>query len=830
MNLQRLWPLAWRQSLRDSRSAEVRILFTAVLIAVTLSTSLGYLGMHLTASLHQQASEFLGADLLLTGNAPATSEQLELAQTARLTQAQALEFSSVIATDTQFQLSSIKAVSSGYPLRGQLRSKIDAQQAELLGGQPASGEIWAEANLLNRLSLHLGDSVEVGRQKLRLTRILTYEPDQPEDFYSLMPRVIMHLDDVPQTGILQPGSQVRYRMLWTGTPEALNLFRSHITPLLKAGQRLESIQDRRESRIGRALTKAEHYLGLASLTGILLSGIAVALAASRFARRRLDACALLRCLGLSGRATLGLYSLQLLLLGLTAGILGAILGGLFQYLLLSLLEGMLDLPQPSVSIYPAVLGVLSGLIIIAGFALPPLAALGRTPPIRVLRRDTLPTPTSQWLTQGAALIALTLIMWQLSANGFLTAIFALSLLLLAALATGLLWLVVQPVRPALANRALHWRLGLGQLLRHPKASLGQTLAFGLILMTMALVLLLRLELISNWQTQLSSDHPNHFAINLQPAEQRAFSEQIQQIIGQAPQLYPVVRGRLTARNDHPLTSKPDSQGERALRRDLNLTWSQTLPKGNTLVAGSWWPAPSDQRLPYISIDERLAENLGIQLQDILTFDFGDTQLKAQVSSLRQVNWDELQPNFYIIFEPGALDAIASTGMASFRLPTEQDAALVPVVRAFPGMTLIPLADILNRLQSILAQVSLAIELVLLLILAAGLTVLFAGLLASLDERLRQSAVLRALGASRGLLQRARLTEFALMGAASGLVAALGCELSSALLYQWVFRIDWHPHPWLLSLPLLGALLVTVAGLLGTRRVLHTSPLVLLKEG
>ena len=826
----RLFVLAWRQLLRDARAGELRILFCALLIAVASSTAIGYFGARLNGAMLLRATEFLGADLVLNGSAPAAAQQIESGRQLGLEHAQVVEFASVIAGEQGIQLASIKAASDNYPLRGELKSAAQPYGAEQPGGGPQPGEAWAEARLFAALDLQVGQNIEVGNRQLRLTRVLTYEPDRAGDFYSLTPRVLINLQDLASTGVVQPGSRVRYRELWRGASESLARYRQATEATLAPHQRLEDARDGNR-QIGGALGRAERYLNLASLAAVLLAGVAVALSAARFASRRFDAAALLRCLGLSRHEALGLFTLQLAMLGLVASLAGALLGWCGQLILFKLLQGLLPAGVPPGGALPALAGMATGLVALAGFALPPLAALGRVPPLRVLRRDLLPVPPSSWLVYGAALLALGLIMWRLSLDLKLT----LGLLgggLLATLSLGgLLLLGLNALRRVLARASLPWRLGLGQLLRHPLAAAGQSLAFGMILLAMALIALLRGELLETWQSQLPEQAPNHFALNVLPEEREAFAERLAALSPHPAPLYPIVAGRLTLINGEPVRGivSKDSRGERAIRRDLSLTWAAELPEGNRLQAGQWWTQSPPGELPGVSVEAELAQSLRVALGDELTFTVGGMERKARVSSLREVQWDSFQPNFYMIFEPGTLQDLPVTYLTSFYLPPHSEKALVQLARQFPTVTLLQVDALLEQLRSIMAQVSLAIEYVLLFVLAAGLTVLFAGLQATLDERLRQGALLRALGAERHLLLRARRTEFGLLGAASGLLAAVGCELASLLLYRYALELQWHPHPWLLTLPLIGALLVGAAGVWGTRRALNASPLAVLRE-
>ena len=831
MPFTRLCALAARQLMRDARLGEVRVLFFAMIIAVAASTAIGYFSARLNDGMLLRATEFLGADLVLSGSSQAEQAQIERGKQLGLEHAQLVEFASVIATDEAIQLASVKAADSAYPLRGQLKSASALYGAEQISDGPAPGEAWAEARLFAALELEIGDIIEVGAKPLRLTRVLTYLPDEAGDFYSLNPHVLMHLDDLEATGVVQPGSRVRYRELWRGSTEALSVYRAAITDQLAANQRLEDARDGNR-QVGNALSRAERYLNLASLAAVLLAGVAVALSAARFASRRFDASALLRCLGLSRLQALSLFAMQLAILGLSASLLGALLGWLAQQGLFHLLQGLLPAQIPAGGVWPAVAGIATGLVALAGFALPPLAALGRVPPLRVLRRDLLPVPPSSWMVYGAAILALGLIMWRLSLDLVLTFTLIGGGLLAAVLLGGLLLLGLQSLRRLLARAALPWRLGLGQLLRHPLAAAGQILAFGLIILAMALIALLRGELLDTWQDQLPEQAPNHFALNVLPDDKDAFAARLAELSPHPAPLYPVVRGRLIEINGESvkqLVSK-ESQGERATSRDLSLTWSAELPADNKLMAGQWWSGDTVAELPGVSVESELAKNLQLKLGDRLTFSVGGLNRDAAVSSLREVDWDNFQPNFYMIFEPGTLADLPVTYLTSFYLPPRQERQLVELARAFPSVTLLQVEALLAQLRSILAQVTLAVEFVLLFVLAAGLAVLFAGLQATLDERIRQGALLRALGAERKVLQQARRAEFGLLGAASGLLAAIGCELISFLLYRYAFELQWQPHFWLMLLPLAGALLVGAAGVLGTRRALNVSPLTVLREG
>jgi putative ABC transport system permease protein len=831
--LARLLSLAARQLLRDARAGELRVLFFALIVAVAASTAIGYFGSRLNSAMLLRATEFLGADLILSGSTPAKPEQIEAGTALKLDHSQIVIFSSVVATDNGIQLASVKAVDAAYPLRGELKSADAPYQPEVTGGEPGPGEAWAEARVLVALNLKVGDSIDVGSTTLKVTRVLTYEPDRAGNFYSLTPRVMINMADLEATKVVQPGSRVSFRDLWRGTPQQLAVYRKAIEPALAPNQKIDDARDGNQ-QIGGALGKAERYLNMASLVAVLLAGVAVALSAARFAVRRFDASALLRCLGLSRNEALVLFSLQLAMLGIAASVAGALLGWFAQLGLFYLLENLLPAAVPPGGWLPALAGIGTGLVALAGFALPPLAALGRVPPLRVLRRDMLPIPASTWLVYGAALLALGLIMWRLSLDLILTFALLGGGLIAAVVLGGILLLALQSLRRLLANASLPWRLGLGQLLRHPMAAAGQSLAFGLILLSMGLIALLRGELLDTWQNQLPKDAPNYFALNILPAERDHFAERMGQLSTHSAPLYPMIPGRLMSINGEAVSKfvTKDSRGENATQRDLNLTWAANLPEGNTITEGQWWnneQAPTDA-IPGVSVETKLAKSLNMKLGDTLSFVIGGATHEVRVTSLRDINWDTFQPNFFMIFQPGTLKDVPTTYLTSFYLAPGNDQQIVELSRAFPAVTILQVEALLEQLRSILDQVTLAVQYVLLFVLAAGLAVLFSGLQATLDERIRQGALLRALGANRALLIKARRIEFGLLGAVSGVLAALGCEVVSFALYRYAFNLEWHPHAWLLVLPLIGALLVGGAGVFGTRRALNASPLTVLREG
>lgn len=829
--------LAWRLLRREWRAGELSVLLGALLIAVTISTAISLFTQRLERSMTDRAAEFLGADLVVSSRSPLPDDYADQATALGLNLSQQIEFSSVMASDTQMQLSSVKAVDSAYPLRGELRIRTTAFGEEApVQSVPSPGQLWLEPRLLSQLGLQIGDSLDVGYASLRISALLTYEPDRASDFYSLTPRVLMNLSDIDATGIVQPGSRVSYRLLLSGERSALSRYRNWIEPILAVNQRLSGVDDGNR-QVGNALSRANQFLGLASIAAIILAGVAVALSSGRFAIRHFDSSALLRCMGLQRRQVLQLFTLQLLYLGAIATIAGLALGLLVQWGLMQLLADLLPPQLPAPGIVPLLVGAATGISALLGFALPPLLRLGNVAPLRVLRRDLEPMPASSWLIYGLALTVLSLLMWQFTGDLSITLAMLFGGAVAALLLGTLAWLLLRAVAGRLRNASLAWRLGSGELLKRPAAAATQILSFGLIFMCMLVVLILRTELLSTWQNQLPDDAPNHFVLNILPSEQTAFSAALEQIGARSAPLYPVTPGRLVSINGEPVrteVTKEDrnrDRGTRAINRDLSLTWSAALPVDNALREGQWWPDAHSGAGANISIEAELADSLGIQLGDQLGFVIEGRSLDARVSSIREVQWDNFTPNFYMIFAPGDLDGMPATLLTSFYLPSEQRAALRGLSHQFPAMTLLEVGPLLAQIRDILQQVTLAVEYVLVFVLLAGLAVLFAALQATLDERLHQGALLRTLGAGRPLLRRASWMEFLLLGLLAGLMAVVAAELATWALYRFALNLDWAPHLllWLIT-PALAAALIGCAGVWGTRAVLQQSPMRLINRG
>ncbi len=821
--------LALKQLWREWVSGELRLLLIALVVAVTATCAVGFFTDRVERALVRQSSEFLAADLVMRSARPAQDDLRAQATSRGLAYSEQLIFPSMLAAGDAMLLASIKVVDAAYPLRGLLHiADQPGAPTRTVHSGPVAGEAWLEPRLLDSLQLAIGDEVELGRTRLRVSAVLMQEPDRSGGLFSLQPRALINRADLDASGVIQPGSRVSYRYLFSGPESEIPNLQRWLTPRLKPGQRVISV-DEDNPTLGKTLSRARSYLNLSGMLAVVMAGAAIAMSARRYSTRHLDGAALLRCFGLSQRQILQLHACQLLIAGTAACVLGVLLGWLAQFGLLALLSNLLPQALPAAGITPALVGFLTGILVLIGFALPPLLSLARVPPLRVLRRELLPLPAAAWLVYGLAATLILGLMWYYSNSLNLTLVVAagggLVSLVLAITGWGLLALIRRIPGP------LTWRLAHRNLQRHRHATLSQLLAFGITLGAMALILLVRSDLLDTWQSQLPAEAPNHFLINIQPHEQQPLADYLQQqAIGHSG-IYPMVRGRLEAINGAAATKRlpPDSPGRRALTRELNLTWASELAADNRIESGRWWHA-SDAGKPLISLEQSLARDLNVGLGDRLRFSFGTATLEAEVISLRSLDWGSLRPNFYVIFPPGGLEGLPASFITSFYLPQERQQQLTGLMQQFPTLTLLEVERLLGNIRLIVAQVSLAVEYVLLFVLAAGLTLLGTALASSLDQRLQEGALLRTLGANSATLRSLLVQEYLLLGAIAGLLAALLDEAVLFGLYRIVLDLPYRPNPilWLATITT-GAGLVGLSGYIATRRVLAQSPLRVLRE-
>ncbi|MFZ5841976.1 MAG: ABC transporter permease [Pseudomonadota bacterium] len=827
----KLWRLALATLRREWRSSEIRVLLLALAIGVGSVSTTGFLGDRLDRAITERGGDFLGADAQLSSPTQLDPELLDTdpLKTGSLQQSNGLEFASMLAKGDAFQLASVRAVDGQYPLRGKVVIAPDvAATGTVQKAQPNPGEIFVDGQLLTLLNVMVGDSVEVGAAEFRIAGIVQDEPGRAGAVFGLAPRVFMRLDEVGKTEVVQPGSRVTWLYYFAGEPEVVSAFVKDSKPKLTSSQRLVGGREGSEAVSG-AFARTSKFGSLASLVSLLMATLAVALAARRYALRHFDQAALMRCFGLASADLRSFYALQLLLLGLIGSLMGLLIGYGGHWLLLQSFAPELAERLPPVSPMPVIAGLGSGLLALSGAALPSLLRLSQVPPLRVLRREMVPLTRGAWALVLLSLSLLVLLCWWYAGSVRMVAIFIGALVAFALLLWGLSLVTLQSghLLRKLSPGAL--RFGIAQLLRHRYAASVQLGAFALALLLMGSVALVRTDLIDSWQQQLPPDAPNHFLVNIAPEQNAQVSAFLAERNLNVSRSYAMVRGRLTGKAGKDIKEMvPESAREdNQLRRELNLTWSDELPPNNTITAGEWHASSTTAQ---ISMEDKLAKRLGIQIGDVLTFTIADREISLPVTSFREVKWDSMQPNFFVIFSPGALDGYPASFISAMHVPSEDTTTLPAFVQAFPTVTVIALDRIIRDVQKVIAQVVVAVELLLSFLLLSGVAVLIAALLASLDERRREAVVLRTLGASRGFLQRSLLAEFTLLGLLAGLLAAAGTEGVAALINGQVFDLEARFHPWLwYTAPLLGAVIVALSGLLSTRRIQQVSPAVALRE-
>ena len=821
--------LALRLLFRDGRSGELTILVLALIIAVTSSTAISLFADRLQRTMTTQAAEFLAADLVITSPTPLPEVWHAKAKQLQLARARTAEFSSVLIENDEMLLAGIKAVSSGYPLRGYLKiTDFNYSAEKKVFAGPAPGEAWVEKRILSALNMKLGDTLTVGEKPLLISQLITYEPDKRGDLYSLSPRVMINDQDLPATNILQPGSHVHYFFQYSGESKELSAFNRWTKPHLNPSQRIMDIHEDRPE-LGNALSRAERYLGLSSIVVVLISGVAIAMATRRYSERHFNATAILRCLGCKQSEILWIYTCQFLVLGSVASLVGCLFGWFAQLALFQLLRDLLPQQVADPGAIAVFFGFITGLSILMGFALPPLLRLKRVPPLRVLRRDLAPLPSTAWLVYGLAITVISVLIWRytqdLKMTSAILGVGIITVLILGLLINGLLIIS----RKLLPHFNLTWRLACQGLLRESRGSVSQIVAFSLTLVAMILSFTVRTDLLDNWQQQLPENAPNHFALNIFPAQQPAFEQDLQRQQISGSRFYPVVRGRLVEINGIPVQKivSKESQGERATHRELSLTWSASVPEDNKITAGNWW---TSEKTGLVSIEQKLAKSLNVTLGDELTFTVGSEQFKATVANLRKVHWDTMKPNFYMVFSPGTLDNYARTYITSFYLSRENKKLINTLVKSYPSITVLEVDLILQQFKTILAQLTEAINYLLYFALMAGFTVLFAAVYSTLDNRIYEGALMRTLGANRALLRKTHLIEFCLLGLISGLLAVIISETLIYALYSQVMHMEYHPNLLLwVVIPVTGALFVGLAGFWGVRDVVNKSPMRVIRE-
>jgi putative ABC transport system permease protein len=816
---------------RDWRAGELQLLVASIVIAVAAMTSVGFFADRLRLGLERDAAQLLGADLIVSSDDRIAPSFFTEAERVHLEMAQTIVFPSMALAGDAARLASVKAVSGGYPLRGTLRTSLGPTLEDgPTAGRPEPSTIWVDPALLTDLKVGLGAHVKIGDADFTIARLVTLEPDSGLSFVTLAPRVLMRYEDLPATHLIQPTSRVSYHLLVAGDAAVVRSYSAWVKEHLTRGVRIESLEAGRPE-VRSTLDRAEQFLSLVALLTAMLAALAIALGARRFTERHLDACAVMRCLGSSQSEVLGLLLVEFLSAGVLASLIGALLGFAAHFIFLAVLGSILKRDLPPAHLATAVQGVLVGLTLLVGFALPPILQLRRVSPIRVLRRDLgVPSASAFGMYSFGAVLFVLLLVWTARSIkiGLITAAgFGVALLLFTLLALLALWLLSR-FRTLLTGQA--WlRFALAAVQRRKAAAVVQIVALAIGLMALLLLSVTREDLITGWRHSAPPDAPNRFAINIEPDQKEPFAKMIHQAGVANLDLAPMVRGRLIAINGTAVSANnyQDMQTKRLVEREFNLSYQSEAPAYNHIVAGSWFkPDATDE----LSIEQGIAESLKVKLGDRLAFDVAGQKVEARITSIRKLEWDSMHVNFFVIFPPAALKDISQTWISAFHLDSNGDALTHQVVAAYPNITVINMQTVLKQIQDILDQVITAVEFLFSFTLVTGLLVLYAALLSSRDERVKEAALLRALGASSGQLRRAHLAEFAVIGFLAGLLAAMGAVVFGEVLATQVFGFAYilRALPWLLGIG--GGLLIALLGAwFALRPVLGQPPLVTLRE-
>jgi putative ABC transport system permease protein len=846
---------------RDWQGGELKLLFLALVMAVTSVTGIALFTDRLEQALLLESANMLAADRVLSGRQEAPGEWIDEARALGLQTAETISFTSMAFSDSGNMLVSAKAVSPGYPLRGEI---IVADEPFVRGypvvGGPPPGEVWLESRVLPALDVQVGDSVYVGEAELRVGRVIVVEPDRQQGGMvdNAGPRLMMNIADVPVTNVIQPGSRVSYRYLFAGEQVQLEVYSDWVGDVSEGQFRLRDVRDESEE-VSDALNKAESFLLLGSLFAVLLAGVAIALTAKRYSERHFDYVAILKTLGCTSNQITIIYVVIQLALATIAIAVGSLLGWLIHRLILQLLSSIILVDLPAASFQPFVIGALTALICLLSFALPPLLALRHTSPLRVLRKDLDQNRIGANVPYLFGITGSVFLIFWYSQDLMLTSILVAAVAGIVLFLSGVSYLLLQSSGSVGMKAGSAWKLAMSATRRRRKQNVLQVLVFSITIMSLLVLTLLRTELIDDWQAQLPENTPNHFMMNVtqpQIADIQAFFREngIQE-----NDFFPIMAARPITINGEPPRPRRDegddrgsvteragqqapstnAEGSAAEGQDgeqgrggrvgtRQITWTDQLPPDNQIVAGEWWggePAPG-----LVSVDEEYADWLGVGIGDQITFEANRQRFDVEVTSLRSVRWDNMQPNFYFIFSPGTLDHLGATYLSTALMEQDQKLLLNELIRRFPTIVVIEIDALIEQIQNIIAQVTSAIELISLLVLACGALVLLSCVNATLDERFRENAILRTLGAGRRLILSSLAIEFATIGLVAGVIATVGAEGSLFYLQEFIFEQEFSLHYWVwIAGPLIGMVLIGILGLNSTRRVVSVSPLNVLRR-
>ncbi len=814
---------AFRLMLRDIRSGDLVTLLMALIISVSTVTSIGLFIDRLQLSFEQESANLLAADRLIRSDDAISNEWKLKAEEVALQQAERTSFSTMMFANDALQLSQVSAVTDAYPLKGSyLVDDTLFGTGFSFDEPPQAGEVWVSSRLASLLSITIGDIVEVGDAEFTVAKYLVRDPGSSTSAFAISPRAVINMADLEATNVIIPGSRVRYSLLLAGDRDELAQYEEWVTPQLNEGQRWRTPTERGE-RIGDTIGRAESFLLLAGTLAVVMSGVAMALASARFVKRHLMQVAILKTLGATPKLLTRVFVQQLLALFVTGALVGLAVGWGMQEIIASLLSGLMStsLPEPSVS--RLWLGAATGLISMLVFCLPLMLRLIKISPLSVLQ----PNAKIEQNTLFIYLIGffgMYGLMCLYTKGILLPTIMTVAIAGIALVVAVIGWVAFRLGRSLTSGATSGWQIGLASLYRRLVPNLFQLLVFTLIIMLGLILVGIKSSLISDWQSQLPEDAPNHYLFNVQSNQIDPINNETDKLNVERSDWYPMVRGRVTVVNDQTVQDLyPDDRGEPELyERELNLTWSDTLGEGNTLVEGDF----SAQGL---SVEQEAAKEANLGLGDVLTLNIGGNNVTLPITSIRTVDWGSMRPNFYLILPKSVLEDYPANFVSSLFISDADAQPFYKSMSQYPTVSILNVGDLLKQIQTIIGQLSQAIQLVLLCILSAGALVLLASVRSTLEERLEEGALLRVLGARSALVRQALLVEFGALGLFSGLIAALGAEACLYGLQVFVFNADasFHGLLWVLG-PAIGVCVISTIGLFASRTVLKVPPMHLLR--
>nr|WP_228764569.1 FtsX-like permease family protein [Limnohabitans sp. Rim11] len=836
MTWQRAVQLGWRNLWRDLRSGELNLLVVSVVLAVAALSAVGFFSDRLQAGLWRDARQLIGGDAVVVSDKPTAENFLQKAKELGLKTNATLSFPSMARADDaqggETKLVALKAVSEGYPLRGQLTllggsspDTSNTKTSQVTRQVPSAGQAWVDPALLDVLNLKLGDTLWLGDKAFQIGALIDREPDRGAGFMNFAPRVMINQSDMQATGLIQPASRLSYRMAVAGDASQRNVqnfitwAREEVAKPEVRGVQVESMESGRPE-MRQTLDRAEKFLNLVALLAALLCAVAVALAARTFAAKHLDACALLRVLGQSQKTLSIAYAFEFITAGLVASLLGVMVGYGIHHAFVFLLAGLVDAQLPAASAAPALLGMGMGLTLLLAFGLPPVLQLAQVPALRVIRRDMGGLqPASVGVLLAGLLGFAGALMWAsrdvklglMTVGGF-----ALATLMFA----GATWLALKLLRRWVpSDTTPRWLLlATRQVMARPVYAVVQVSALSVGLLALVLLVLLRTDLINSWRKATPVNAPDRFVINVQPDQTEAFQKSLQQTGVQNYDWYPMIRGRLVAINGKTV-SPQDYSEERAKRlvdREFNLSSRAAKPEHNAVVQGTW----QDNEKDAVSVEVGIAQTLGLKMGDRLQFDIGGVLSEGRITSLRKVDWGSMRANFFVIYPVDNLPNVPLSYMAAFKTP-DVPAFERNLLQQFPNITSVDLRASITQIQKVLDQVIRAVEFLFAFTLMAGLLVLMAAVTSTREERKREFAIMRALGATGRLLSQVQTAELMGVGLLAGFLASLVAELVGWGLARFVFEFEWTASLWVPAAgALTGAVLAWLAGWWGLAEVLR----------